>query len=205
MSLVKSCHSVRFNPLLVRICLQNKCVLIFLIRRGGRWWLGDSWATSWLVPAQASWSLLFLYQHHLLFSRISPHSPTGRCLWWYLTQKCMHILRHRWFLMLYGDKSFKGPLTPLGWHLLLLSWHEYRDLIKVIWHLLAELLLLEAGIHLLEAAWLAIGEIAWKLSGASYLEGRWVEGLAVGGGLGQRYASTIVSQDWIRSQGLSCG
>ena len=158
---------------------------IFLIWRGrgrGSRCLGDTWAASWLIPAQASRGLL---QHHLLlFIRISPHSLKGWYLGCNLTQKCMHILRLRCFLMLHGDKRFKSALTPLCWHLFLLSWHECRDLIKVKWHLLAELLLQLAGIHLLEATRLAIGEIARKLGRASYLEGWGVEGLTVWARLG---------------------
>jgi hypothetical protein len=98
----------------------------------------------------------------------------------------MHILRCRCFLMLYGDKRFKCALTPLCWHLFLLCWHEGRDLIKVKWDLVAKLLLLLVGIHLLEATWLAIGEIARKLGRASYLEGRGVERFAVWARLGKR-------------------
>lgn len=156
---------------------------IFLIWRG-RWsrCLGDSWAASWLVPAQASRSLLL--HHLLLFIRISTHILKGRYLGCNLTQKCMHILLCRCFLMLHGDKRFKSALTPLCWDLFLFSWHECRDLNKVKWHMLAELLKLLAGIHLLEAARLAIGEIARKLGKASYLEGWGVEGFAVGARLG---------------------
>ena len=188
-SLVKRCPSVGFNPLLLIIHVQTTCVVIFLIWGGRRWRLGERWAANWLVGAQASGCLF--HHHHLLLNRISPLSHRGRrYLGWYLTQQCMHILRCRccFLLMLNGDKWFKGcPLTPqLWWHLLPLSWHEGRDLIKVKWHLLAELLLLLNVIHLLKATRIAIRKIARKqlLWRASYLEGGGIEGLAVGDRLG---------------------
>ena len=182
MSLVNRWYSVGFNPLHRSIFVQTIYFFIFLFWAGWSWGLGESWAASWLVAAQASGSLL---QHHFLFNRIFPHSHRGvGYLGWYLTQKCMHILRRRCFLMLHGDKRFISPLTPLCWHLFLLSWHECRDLIKVICHLLAEMLLLLAGVNWLEATRLTIGEIARKLGRASYLEGWRVERLAVWASLG---------------------
>ena len=183
MSLVNRWYSVGFNPLHRSICVQTIYFFICLFWRGWSWHLGESWAASRLVAAQASRSLL---QHHLIFNRFFPHSHRVEGdLGWYLTQKCMHILRRRCFLMLHWDKRFISPVTPLCLHLFLLSWHEGWDLIKVKCHLLAELLLLLAGIDWLEATRLAIWEIARKLGrGSSYLEGWGVEGLAVGARLG---------------------